>query len=61
MTVWLIDGTDVVEMDAVVLFQPTEGGGHELGKAVVAVRAEIQRAVAAGVGGQPVLGEVDGR
>lgn len=48
-------------MDAVVCLQSLQGGSHKGGEAVVAVVAEVQCAVAPGVRGQTVLGEVDGR
>ena len=48
-------------MDAVLALQTAHSLCHEVGKSIIALRTQIQRAATPGVGSQFVIGEIDRR
>ena len=59
MAIGLVYRTDIVEVNAVVLLNPLQCSGHESGKIVVTVFAQIDGSPTSGIGGQSIFREVD--
>ena len=60
VTVRLVARTDIVDVYAVVLLNALYGRSHEAGEVVITVILQVYGAAATGVGGKPVLREIDG-